>query len=480
MDCHPSTLSSMYGLACDYATIGYYAKALSLHEDCFAKRSKVLEVSHRDTLISNAALCELKSKMAEIDEKKKSETPYKKMKTKDLIELIDRRKLNRVGLQEKSELVQLLFSNTPVVEKRGVTLKLFQAYRELALSRNKDASFWTIARVSALINGNHEILKADDCRFGKVDPDTTLTFADKCPLIDVLLTKHFDSNNKHPLLNLSYKEAVGEQANLFISFAYADNFIDLVDALELYLETHSKDYPVDTTCFWFDLPLNNQWTASDQPFEFWAKTFQDTVEAIGHTLCFLSPWENPSILTRVWCLLEMCYSPRISIILSRKQISSFQTRLREDFDSISKSLCEINAENATSFKPEDRERIFRVIESMEGGVHSFNVKVMGLIRDWIASSARELVVQSNRGGGRGGGGVGGFSSSRSSSDDDSNLTQEQLRDMAQAANLLAQQGKLEEAKKLYERALLGRERLLGPNHADTLSTVNNLALLLIF
>ena len=82
-DCHPCTLSTMYGLACDYATIGDYAKALSLHEDCFVKRSKVLEVSHRDTLISNAALCELKSKMAEIDEKKKSETPYNKMKTRD-------------------------------------------------------------------------------------------------------------------------------------------------------------------------------------------------------------------------------------------------------------------------------------------------------------------------------------------------------------------------------------------------------------
>jgi hypothetical protein len=122
---------------------------------------------------------------------------------------------------------------------------------KLALSRNKDASFWTIARVSALINGNHEILKAD-CRFGQVDPASTLTFADKCPLIDVMLTKHFDSSNKHPLLDLSYKEAVGERANLFISFAYADNFIDLVDALELYLETHSKEYPVDTTYFWFD------------------------------------------------------------------------------------------------------------------------------------------------------------------------------------------------------------------------------------
>ena len=53
-----------------------------------------------------------------------------------------------------------------------------------------------------------------------------------------------------------------------------------------------------------------------------------------------------------------------------------------------------------------------------------------------------------------------------------------LKTVNNLANLLAQQSKLEEAKKLYEKALLGRERLLGPNHADTLTTVNNLAILL--
>ena len=46
------------------------------------------------------------------------------------------------------------------------------------------------------------------------------------------------------------------------------------------------------------------------------------------------------------------------------------------------------------------------------------------------------------------------------------------------AGFLKDQGKLEEAKKLYERALPGFERLLGPNHADTLTTVKNLANLL--
>ena len=103
------------------------------------------------------------------------------------------------------------------------------------------------------------------------------------------------------------------------------------------------------------------------------------------------------------------------------------------------------------------------------------MKVMGLIRDWIASSARELVVQSDRReGGGGGGSVGGISSS---DDIDSNLTQDQLRDTARAAIILQDQGKLEEAKKLFEKALSGFERLLGPNHQYTKQAASNLAIL---
>jgi tetratricopeptide (TPR) repeat protein len=43
--------------------------------------------------------------------------------------------------------------------------------------------------------------------------------------------------------------------------------------------------------------------------------------------------------------------------------------------------------------------------------------------------------------------------------------------------LYADQGKLGDAEKMYERALRGKEETLGPSHTSTLSTVNNLGLL---
>jgi tetratricopeptide (TPR) repeat protein len=44
-------------------------------------------------------------------------------------------------------------------------------------------------------------------------------------------------------------------------------------------------------------------------------------------------------------------------------------------------------------------------------------------------------------------------------------------------NLYRDQGNLDEAEKMYQRALQGREKVLGADHTSTLNTVNNLGLL---
>ena len=70
-------------------------------------------------------------------------------------------------------------------EMRGVTLRLFQAIRKYALSLNSEKEYWNMGRISALIIGNHEILKENN-RWGNVDPESTLTYGDRCSLVDVL------------------------------------------------------------------------------------------------------------------------------------------------------------------------------------------------------------------------------------------------------------------------------------------------------
>lgn len=46
--------------------------------------------------------------------------------------------------------------------------------------------------------------------------------------------------------------------------------------------------------------------------------------------------------------------------------------------------------------------------------------------------------------------------------------------MHRLGDLLSRQGKLDKAERMYQRALAGKEKALGPDHTSTLNTVNNL------
>ena len=113
-------------------------------------------------------------------------------------------------------------------EKRGVTLKLFQIVRDLALARNSTEVFWSSGAISAFINGNHEILKPGN-RWGDVDASSTLTFSGQCSLVDLLQQRHSEAAGAepHPLLGVTYEQVVGAKATVFLSFTYNSNFTEM-------------------------------------------------------------------------------------------------------------------------------------------------------------------------------------------------------------------------------------------------------------
>ena len=333
-------------------------------------------------------------------------------------------------------------------ELRGITIALFRAIVKEALERNPDKTYWNMGRVSAELIGNHEILKPD-CRFGFVDKDATLTYAADSSLIEMLKTAYHEI--PHVKLGVTYHQAVGTRANMFVSFAYGDNFIDLVEGLELFLQDEKRDPSM--TYFWFDMFVNDQWHALDHDFDWWANTFSTAVESIGETVIFLSPWDQPGMLKRAWCLFEISCSKKVSVAISRAQKDAFVMTLREDVGEIYKALCTIDLEKATSYLPEDMERISTVVRAKEGGFHHFNVTVVGKMRGWVEETARALVMEMG-------------------------VEDDQLDDLFNAANLLAKGGKYDEAQAMYDRALRGYEKSLGPDHTKTRNTVHNIAVLL--
>ena len=87
-------------------------------------------------------------------------------------------------------------------EKRGVTIKLIRVVRDFAKIKFIDEELCSIGRVCSLVVGNHEILRAP-CRWGdNIDPNSTLTYSDRCSLIDLLERKYPNAGCKHPQLGV--------------------------------------------------------------------------------------------------------------------------------------------------------------------------------------------------------------------------------------------------------------------------------------
>jgi hypothetical protein len=321
-------------------------------------------------------------------------------------------------------------------EKRGVTLLLFQRVQAVALEMNPDPNYWDIGRIAAYVIGNHEIVEPN-CRYNPLpDPEKTLTYSQRSSLVDLLQSSHHSSNYPHEQLRVFYGEVVGHKADIFISFAYNSNFIELVDGLQCFFE-ENPTFDKNRTCFWFDLFVNNQWQALDHDFNWWATTFRTAVQDIGHTVCFLCPWSGPEMLTRAWCLYEISCSKRLSITMSKKQIENFRETLCNSatHGQVEEALCKIDLKNSKAWCVSDKDRIFEVVDKSEKGFQGFNAQVMTLMRHWISETTLKLSADLTK--------------------SEHKLTPKEIDDLANFADELKASGKLEEAKDLYERAMQG-------------------------
>jgi len=184
---------------------------------------------------------------------------------------------------------------------------------------------------------------------------------------------------------------------------------------------------------WLDIcVINEHWP------ERFSKGFSDTfVEAvgdIGHTLLILTPWDQPVVLSRSWCLWELyCTEQKgceLTICLTNEQRQAFLDAARYDL-----------IEERVGF------------EALDG-------MIFARLRDWALDAQQAAVAEARTlaGGAR--------------------ATTEALDAARAAASQLKQQGRLEEAAALYLEVMVGYEALQGPTGRETLSAKNCYAIML--
>jgi len=185
----------------------------------------------------------------------------------------------------------------------------------------------------------------------------------------------------------------------FVSHAWHASFPDLVATLELYAagdDGMGSGVPASTAAWFLDVFLINQhcppWR--EDPPRPPDQVLKPPIEACGRCVLVLQPWEKPKAFTRAWCLFEIMSTLNVpgatlDVALSRDERERFVDTLVTQYSSILANISAIDARKATATVLEDRDAIFRIIESGDasGGFDSLNNAVMEAIRGWLVGAA---------------------------------------------------------------------------------------------
>ena len=241
-------------------------------------------------------------------------------------------------------------------------------------------------------------------------------------------------------------------ATAFISHAYDDEFLGMVDALAA-LEAKEGT----SAFYYFDLLVVNQHGQHVVvPFEVLRDEFGESVRAIGRTLLYLR-WAKPVPLKRAWCVFEMgttlAMGTGMKVVMPPADVAAFKRALEEDFKSLTYKTCTVDVEKASAREASDLANIKRAIEA-SGGFLKTNQLVIGAMQGWMVEEARAALAAMP-------------AEERGTSPLINNL-----------ALLLEGQGRFEEAEPLFLECLAARRRAWGGDHPDTLASTVALSELL--
>jgi hypothetical protein len=139
---------------------------------------------------------------------------------------------------------------------------------------------------------------------------------------------------------------------------------------------------------------NNQHLAGSLPFEWWTNTFKSAIADFGHTVMVLSPWNNPIPFTRAWCLFEI-YSTivtksKFEVAMIESEKEKFLEEITNDDGLFYKMLGDIDVKKSESFMPDDKARIFEVIDK-EIGTQNLNSTIKEKMREWVEFTLKTVI-----------------------------------------------------------------------------------------
>jgi len=100
-------------------------------------------------------------------------------------------------------------------------------------------------------------------------------------------------------------------------------------------------------------------------------SFEKVIIASRATWSAATPWSRPVPFGRVWCLYEYWktveHGNEFDLVMPPAEAADFEAAIAGDeFEPVGKGLAEVDMENATATKPEDRDLIFGLVKASVG------------------------------------------------------------------------------------------------------------------
>lgn len=130
------------------------------------------------------------------------------------------------------------------------------------------------------------------------------------------------------------------------------------------------------------------------------KLFSERVVSIGHILCMMAPWDNPSYLTRVWCIFELYTASEqgcpTAIVMPPAQAAALEKDLFDqktgNMDRLYEVLANTKVQNAKASVDSDRIAILDIVKQ-HPGYSALNARVNELLRGWVRQEITTIVLK---------------------------------------------------------------------------------------
>ena len=218
-------------------------------------------------------------------------------------------------------------------------------------------------------------------------------------------------------------------------------------------------HDVQTEVFlWFDVCTINE-HQPERVSKGFSDTFMEAVGSIGHTLLVLTPWDQPLVLSRSWCMWEMYYPEQkrceLTICLTNEQRQAFLGA-----GDLQDAFAGIDSSKASAGSDIDRQKIAEAVKASVG-FKALDGMIFARLRDWAlgAKQAAEAEARSAAGGAL--------------------TTEKAVLTAAATAEQLSAQGRLEEEAALWLEVIAFHEPLEGPTGEGTLRAKGSYASVLM-